>query len=60
MAKSPTDAPQPKIDPAAEYAVKLNRAVPFGSMILRPKDAVRVKGKTLVALGDAVESYEKV
>ncbi len=62
MAKKPTPTPAPDspIDPEAIYHVKLTRAVPFGRMMLRPQDDVRLKGKAIVALGDVVESYTLV
>ncbi|BBF92353.1 hypothetical protein [Blastochloris tepida] len=48
------------LDPEAEYRVKLARAVPFGALVLRPRDPVRLKGRIVAELGDAVASYEKV
>lgn len=53
-------APTPDLDPEAEYRVKLARAVPFGAMVLRPRDPVRLKGRIVAELGDAVASYERV
>lgn len=50
----------PAIEPEETYAVTLNRAVPFRKRVLRPQDDVRVKGKIIAELGDAVDSYEKV
>lgn len=59
--KKVTEAPAlPAIDPDAEYSVKLSRAVPYGRMVLRPQDPVKLKGKVIAGLGDAVASYEKL
>lgn len=48
------------IEPEAIYKVTLARAVPYGRMMLRPQDDVRLKGKVITGLGDAVVSYEKI
>jgi len=48
------------IEAEATYKVTLTRAVPYGRMMLRPQDDVRLKGKVVTALGDAVASYEKL
>ncbi len=59
--KKPAETPAfAAIEPDAIYKVQLARAVPFGRMILRPQDEVKLKGKVVVDLGDAVTSYEKL
>lgn len=48
-------------DPEAQYRVTLNRVVRHGSMILRPRDEdILLKGRLVEALGDAIETFEKV
>ena len=59
--KKPAETPAvATLDPDAIYRVQLARAVPYGRMILRPQDEVKLKGKVIADLGDAVASYEKI
>jgi hypothetical protein len=60
MAKKKPDASAASYEAEATYLVKLTRAVPFGGMVLRPCDKVKLKGKRLAGLGDAVESATKL
>lgn len=49
------------IDPEAQYTVTLNRVVKHGPLILRPRDEnIVLKGRLVEALGDAIETFEKV
>ena len=49
-----------KIDPKAQYRVKLKFGVIRNGVALLTTNDNVVKGKVLVELGDAVESYERV
>lgn len=48
------------IKPDAFYRVKLKTSVKHGKTWLRPMDKVKVSGKTLIEIKDAVASYEEV
>ena len=58
MAKKPRTSTAFEDD--ARYRIKVNRVVPFGSMKLKPAHDYTVTGRVANALGDAVESAEKV
>lgn len=63
MAKKPKAAETAlgEIDPAAEYEVKLHRAVKHGPTWLKPgAERLRLIGATVIEIGDAVASAKKV
>lgn len=48
-----------KIDPQKTYKVKMARVARWNGVVLRPRDDVRLKGRALEAVIEAVESYSE-
>jgi len=57
MAKKPRTT---AFEADARYRIKVNRVVPFGAMKLKPAHDYTVTGRVAIALGEAIESAEKV